>query len=83
MDDKRLERIEDKIDKLSDKLADTNVILGKQHVSLSEHIRRTNLLEKQMAPIATHVNYVQGALKLLLASSAIVGAIELAIKLMK
>lgn len=70
MNDKRLERIESKIDTLTDKLAETNVILGKQHVSLDYHIKRTDLLEKIVLPIKTHVARVDGAIKLIAIVSA-------------
>lgn len=65
MDDKRLERIEVKLDDLSDHLASIDITLGQQHVSLKEHIRRTNILEKELVPVKRHVHMVEGALKLL------------------
>lgn len=62
-DDKRLERIENKIDSISDKLETTNVTLGAQHVSLSEHMRRTALLESAIKPIIRKVTLIEGAFK--------------------
>lgn len=63
-DDKRLERIEIKIDDINDHLGSINVILGQQHESLKFHIKRTNLLEAELKPIRRHIDMVNGALKL-------------------
>lgn len=65
MDEKRLTRIEDKIDKVLDHQASTDVTLGKQHVQLTEHIRRTELLEADVKPIKRHVAMIDGAIKLI------------------
>jgi len=52
-----------KLDKVVDKITCIEVTLGKQHVCLEEHIRRTNLLEDQMKPVTEHVAMVHGILK--------------------
>ena len=57
-------RLEDKIDKITDKIANIDVTLGKQSVILEEHVKRTNLLEEKLEPIEKHVHMIQGALKL-------------------
>ncbi len=72
-DDKRLERIEDKIDSLSTHLSSIDSTLAGQHVQLSEHIRRTSILEDTVKPIKEHVDMVKGAMKLI----AIIGSIIL------
>lgn len=81
-DDKRLERIETKLDDIGDHLGQINVTLAAQHVSLKEHIRRTALLEQEMKPVKKHVYMVNGALKLLgvlaLLATIIEGIIKLA-----
>ncbi len=76
MDDKRLERMEVKLDDISDHLSSIDVTLGAQHVSLRDHIRRTALLEKEIIPIKRHVNMVDGALKLLGIMAVIATIIE-------
>jgi chaperonin cofactor prefoldin len=76
MDDQRLERIENKVDVLSDKLSDTNIILAKQHESLVHHIKRTDLLEKQIRPIQTHIDRVQGVFKFVMFAAAVAAIIE-------
>jgi len=62
-DDKRLERIEDKLDKVSDHISSIDVTIAQQHLSLKEHIRRTNLLEQDMKPVKQHVIMINGVLK--------------------
>lgn len=74
VNDKRLERIEVKIDDLDDQLATISTTLSAQHVSLKEHIRRTAVIEDELKPIRRHVYMINGALILLaaLAGSEIV-----------
>lgn len=75
-DSKRLERIEKKIDDTHDHLVSIDITLAEQHVSLRDHIRRTAILEREFAPIKRHVNRVEGALKLLAASTILIAIIE-------
>lgn len=72
-DNRRLERIEAKIDDLADEQAKMNVILGQQHISLKEHMKRSDILERQFQPVKKHVAMVEGALKLLGLISVLVG----------
>lgn len=74
-DDKRLERIELKLDDVADEQARMNVILGQQHISLKEHVRRSNLLEAQMKPLQKHVYMVEGFFKYVGAIAVILGAL--------
>jgi hypothetical protein len=76
MDDQKLERIELKLDKAADHLAAIDITLTAQHVSLDEHIKRSNMLEAKLIPVERHVWMVNGALKLLGAASLMVGLIE-------
>jgi hypothetical protein len=76
------ERLEKKIDKVFEKIASIDVTLAKQHVSIDEHIRRTNILENDIRPIKAHVNRVEGALKVLGASSVIGALIKLCMVMM-
>lgn len=64
-DDQRFSRLENKLDKLSEKLSSIDKTLVAQHESLKEHIRRTELLEKDMEPIKKHVIMIQGGVKFL------------------
>lgn len=64
MDDD-FDRIHKKLDKIDDRLGSIDVTLAKQAVSLDEHIKRTNLLEKKLEPVERHVMMVNGVLKFL------------------
>ncbi len=63
--DDNFNRLENKIDKLDNRLDSIDVTLAAQHVSLKEHMRRTQILEDDLEPIKTHVIMVQGGLKLI------------------
>lgn len=82
-DDKRIERIETKIDDIADHLSSIDITLSAQHISLKEHIRRTTLLEQELRPVKKHVMMVEGAFKLIgimAAIAAIYEAIRMALK---
>ena len=61
---KNLDKLEGKLDKLDDRIDGISVTLAKQQVSLDEHIRRTDVLEKHVkdvqkelpAEVAKHVD---------------------------
>lgn len=86
-EDSRLERIENKIDKLSDGVADIHVTLAKQHAVLEEHQKRSmynekavDLLSKEFKPVRDHVMYVQklsGWAKILIGSGLLIEIIRL------
>jgi len=67
MDEKRLERIEIKVDDINDHLGQINVTLAAQHESLKSHIRRTAIIEDELKPIRRHVYMINGGLILLAA----------------
>lgn len=75
MDEKRLDRIEHKIDDIADAQAEMNVVLGQQHVSLKEHVRRTNLLEAQVRPLQRHMAMVEGFFKYVGGFTVFLGAV--------
>lgn len=74
-DEKRMERIEIKLDDLADAQAEMNVILGQQHISLREHVKRSNMLEEQMKPLQRHVTMMQGVFKFVSTMFAFLGAL--------
>lgn len=76
-DDKRLERMEVKLDDVSDHLSSIDVTLKGQHITLKDHIRRTALLEQDIKPIKRHVYMVQGALALITLLATIAGIVSL------
>lgn len=75
-DDKRLERIETKIDDTNDHLASIDVTLRAQHIILDEHIKRTAALEDTVAPLKTKVDMAQGALALITLLGILAGIYE-------
>ncbi len=62
MDKEFFARIESKVDRLDTRLDGIDVTLAGQHVQLTEHIRRTGILEDDMKPVKLHVARVGGAL---------------------
>lgn len=77
MDDKRLDRIEEKIDTLITRASSIDTTLAKQHVSLKSHMRRTELLEGQVLPLVRRMNMLEGALKLLALIASLAGLYEI------
>lgn len=75
MDDKRLERIESKLDLTNERLGAIDVTLGAQHVSLRDHVMRTNELQKIVIRVDRHVTIVNGIIKAILVSIAILSFI--------
>lgn len=74
MDDQ--DRLEKKVDKILERVGSIDVTIGKQQVSLDEHIRRTNLLEVELKPVKRHVFMVEGALKLIGVLAALAAIVE-------
>lgn len=75
-----MDEIKKEIKEIQRSLNNIDVTLAKQHVSLEEHIRRTNLLEQKLEPIDTHVKMVNGAFKFIGILSLIVGIVVSLIK---
>ncbi len=65
MDEKRLERIEEKIDRIIDHIGGIDSTLAAQHVSLQEHMKRSDLLEAAFKPVKAQVDMALGAIALL------------------
>lgn len=74
-------RLEDKIDRMSDKITSIDVTLAKQSVILEEHVKRSNLLEEKMEPLEKHVHMVNGVSKFLVLVGVLVAVIEGIIKI--
>ena len=80
--EKELEKINEKLDKLTDDIVDVKVILAKQEENIKHHIKRTDLLEenveilrdemrKDLRPIKKHVQSVGNLLKFVGATGAL------------
>ncbi len=57
--------VDQKLDKIVDTLGQQAVTLERLTVTVEDHVRRTNILEADIAPIKRHVWMVNGALKLI------------------
>jgi len=64
-DDRRIERIEDKIDGMSEKIGDINVTLRAQHESLKLHMKRSDSLEEAIKPLQKRKSLVDAGLKII------------------
>lgn len=85
-----IKSLQDKLDKSHDELTEIKIILGRQEESLRLHVYRTDLAEQniemlrqEFQPIRTHVNYVQGGLKLIGLLGTIGGIILSILKITK
>lgn len=77
----QLEHLHRKTDKILDTHMDM-IRLQSQHTEqLAEHMRRTRLVEEQLAPVKKHVAQMDGALKLLGVLSLLAGLVATAAKL--
>jgi len=77
--DDRIVRIESKLDKVVDHLGSIDVTLAKNTVSLIDHIARTEILEEKIKPL----DYVVGAVKILLVLATIGAGYEGAVMILK
>ena len=81
MSNDNFDRLENKLDKIQDSLSNVDKILAVNTESLITHIKRTNLLEerleRELKPVTTHVERVNGILKFVLFLVAISGLIKL------
>ena len=66
-------KADDKLDKIFDEVIELKMISIKQEENLREHMRRTELLEKEIRPIAKHVTMVKGAAALIALLATIAG----------
>ena len=71
MSDEQLNKIEGKVDRLDEHLSRIDITLAAQHVSLKEHIRRTEILEQTVSPLKVTADKWQGLKDLLLLVSAL------------
>lgn len=77
MSQDRLLRIEEKIDKLVERLGSIDVTLAKQHDQLEYHIKRTDLLESELKPVRDHVRFLKTAMKWIAVCGTIAGIVKL------
>lgn len=64
------------LEKIFNKLHTIDITLAAQHESLKDHMRRTELLEKDLEPVKKHVFMVNGAIKLISIIGVLAAIIE-------
>lgn len=78
----RLDRLEEKLDRVAEGQTVMNLTLAAQHGSLDEHMRRTAILEAAVKPLTLHVAVVTGLAKVLAVAGTIVGILTGVLKLL-
>lgn len=76
MSEQKLERIENKLDRLVDQQGEIGVHIAEIKKDLKYHIKRTDLLEADVKPIKKHVSNVHAILKLVGMLSLLAGVAE-------
>lgn len=76
----QLDKIEGKIDKLDERLDRVENVQIAMSKDLSYHIKRTDILEKQLLPIRNKHQQMVGVLKLLGWVAAIAGVVEVILR---
>lgn len=71
-----LDRLEAKLDDTADHLSKIDVTLTAQHISLKDHIERTNILQEIVLKVNRKVTLAEGALMLIGAVATVAGAYE-------
>ena len=75
MDDKTLDRLETKIDNIVQSQNEMKITLAAQHVSLTEHMKRTEILEQTVKPLSDHDKLLLGGVKFVAYMTALGGAL--------
>jgi len=70
------DRVEGKLDKIAIHIGNIDVTLARQEITLAEHVRRTDALEKKLEPIEKHVTIFQGIMKFIAAIGTIIGVVH-------
>lgn len=82
MDD-RLERIENKLDKVVDQIGEIKETTAKQQVSLDYHIKRTDLLEEKLEPVEKHVELISALFKIIGGLAVIAGIVSVIFQILE
>lgn len=83
MDDRRFERIEQKLDSVSDRLSSIDTTLAAQHESLKQHMKRSDLLEAQVEPLKRHVAMVEGIARAIGGVAVLAAILEAVVQLLE
>lgn len=74
---KLMDIVINKLNALDENISSIDKTLARNTVSLEEHIKRTNLLEKKLEPVEAHVNKVNGAFILIGILSTVLGILKI------
>lgn len=75
MDDNRLNRFEDKLDKILEKVSDAEVTLAAHAVMLESASTRIRLLDSNFQPVKDKVSMIQGAIKFIGIVATVIGVV--------
>ena len=75
-EDRRDHRTADKLDEIINKLAQVNISIAEIKVDVAHHIKRTDLLEKQIEPMKQHASELAGVVKFFKFMALVIGLIE-------
>lgn len=64
MDDRRLEKIEKNLDETVEHLVSIDKTLAEQSVILAHHVKRSDMLEKQIEPVHNLMQEMKGVVKI-------------------
>jgi hypothetical protein len=56
--------VDDKLDKIDERLDTISITMERNTASLDEHIRRTEIIEQELKPVKDHVNLVNASAKI-------------------
>lgn len=76
VEDRRDQRIPNKLDEIIDKLNGVNISIARIEVDVAHHIKRTDLLEQQVEPMKKHADELAGVVKFLKLAGVIIALIE-------
>lgn len=74
--------IHEKLDRIQADIVEIKITMSENTGSLKEHMRRTDILEREMKPLSKHVAMVNGAMKASGAVATLLGAIYAAMKIL-
>jgi hypothetical protein len=74
--DKKFEKVDVKMDAIIERIHSIDKTLSRNTDSLEYHVKRTDLLEKQVEPVVRHVWWVNGTLKILGAIATVVAILS-------
>lgn len=74
------EKFDAKLDRIQEDVSEIKTHLAVYNTLLDTHIKRTDLLEKRVAPIEKHIVMVSGGVKLIGILAAIVAIVEVVLR---